>query len=761
MKKRNLFIVIAAIAAMTCLSGCDDESKPFNPEDYELTDGAMDITNGMNIVIMENEADMAEGIEVPIKGDVTISSTNPAIKYSCVHRDDKTFIVPKVASSNKELMLVDDVTVSVPQNPDIAAKKIKVIIRKGFQMDNASAIGNVSEKVANRIIDLIGMGFDVADEIGTVKSNVIDKEFLLNIHEKAPSGILSFNNASQPNKQVYREGYTYSSMYSAYSNSIGLNFFIPIKTLVLGFGGKGSWSESKRTENSYEYAMASERAIKAEGYIVEDALAGYASENNLDENYWLPVITKYLNNALNNPGSIEYKRYPETEEGTYKLIEKYGGWFYTACQIGGSYEYRFSKKMDVSASSLKWGLSLDLSLKHKLDDCTDLGDYLQQQASRNIVDVNYEHSEDKEEIYKNMECESEVYSNGGTYIVSGSKKVWDIGSDPDNWVPVSYGTQAVLENMESKNSPNPFVHYLYELCADQNSTRAKAIKKALTPDADGYVPYFAYLHGYKDIKEGQMVLADVILIEKTGNITASEDSPITRMTPSDGKIRTYYPLVANVNQGFMTPGRNPNLQMDYFSGETTRFDNSRLYVYYALDWNGPNIGMTNVRLGKTAKQGESIRGVYTDKNLKGDPADGCYYIIAEWAGEKTPISDKITGVGLKYTDWDTDNGKYAGLVFAATGGTEWDKASAFKSGEAAETYFLKYWDKYAGYHKCEKDSETQSSFVNMKDKGRPHTMHLCWTKKPIERDMTGYKSLDNRAYEEIKKNTVICLPDPR
>lgn len=759
MRKPLLFI--AAIAAMSCLTGCDDDSNQFNPEDYELNEDAMDITSGMNIIIMENEADMAEGIEVPIKGDVTISNGNPAVTYSCVHKNGKTFIVPAVVGSNNELMLVDDVLVSVPQNPNIAAKKIKVIIRKSFPMANAGTIGNVSTKVADRIIDVIGMGFDAADEIGTVKSTIIDKDFLLNIHHNAPSGILSFNNASQPNRQIYREGYTYSSMYNAYSNSIGLNFYIPVKTCVIGFNGKGSWSESRRTENSYEYAMASERAIKAEGYIVEDALAGYASDNNLDENYWLPIITKYLNNALNNPGSREYQRYPETEEGTYKLIANYGGWFYTACQIGGSYEYRFSKKMDVSATSLKWGLSLDLSLKHRLDSCSSLAKYLEKQATRNIVDVSYEHTEDKEELYKNMECESEVYSNGGAYTVSGNSKVWDVSSDPENWVPVSYGTQAVLDNMETKNSPNPFVHYLYELCADQNSARAKAIKKALTPDENGYVPYFAYLNGYKDIKEGQMVLADVILIEKTGNITASEDGPITRTTPSDGKTRTYYPLVANINQGFMTPGRNPNLQMDYFSGETTRFDNSRLYVYYALDWNGPNVGMTNVRLGKSAKQGESIRGVYTDKNLKGDPYDGCYYIIAEWAGEKTPISEKITGVGLRYTDWDSDNGKYAGLVFASTGGTEWDKASAFKAGEAAETYFLKYWDKNAGYHRCEDDSDTQGSFVRMKDKGRPHTMHLCWTKKPIERDMTGYKSLDNKAYEEMKKNTVICLPDPR
>ena len=107
---------------------------------------------------------------------------------------------------------------------------------------------------------------------------------------------------------------------------------------------------------------------------------------------------------------------------------------------------------------------------------------------------------------------------------------------------------------------------------------------------------------------------------------------------------------------------------------------------------------------------------------------------------------------------ENEDGK-KGLSFASTGGTEWDKSDHFERDSEYEKYFLKYWDPKENYHRCENDPGDQGSFIDLETKPRKHTMHMCWTTKPIERDMSGISN-DKKplAVEDIGKKCPICLP---
>lgn len=754
MKKKLLFSALC-LSMLGFAASCNDDDETFKTEDYELDPSAKDITYGMNVVIMEGDEEIAAGIEVAIKGDVAAYNTNHDISYECVHEDGKTLLKPVIADGNKDFIIQDDVIFYVPEHKEIN-KKIKVIIRKEIPATGTNSISGVDSETAARFIDILGTGVDINQPLGKFKSHVLNSKYLAALNEALDESVYQLSTTSQVYKCITQEGSDFNSITKAWQLHVGVSGKIPIgKVLNIIPSIAYDRTESRRTENSYEYSNAIREGVMAEGYINEMALASYAKENNF-ANLWLPVISKSTNDALNNPGSAAYDLYPETEEGTFKLLDDLGAWFYTGCQLGGHYVYSFSKRMDLSEKSIMWGIGIDLKVKTPMGDCSDLGEYLQKKAASEVANINVDYKNHEEELHKSMECQSEEYYEGGAIGAKG----WELTSDRNKWIPISYGTSADVALVNHGN-PNPHLHELYELCSDPNSTRAQAIKRALTPDEEGLVPYIKHSNGYEKVRSNNMVLADVVLVEKVGGkggAQKGDDQPMIMVTPSDGKTRVYYPLVANANQGFERLGFQPNINRYYFHGQSTVYDNSRHYIFYALDWDGPFVGMTNIRLGKSAQPGESTRGWYTDRGVKGDPDNGQHWIIAEWAGKDTPIKDKITGFGLKYTNWDNDNGKYKDLVFASTGGTEWDKKGLYRSGTEEEAYFNKYWGTKADYHRCEKDGgENQSSFCDIDGKSRPHTMHICYTKKPIERNMSGYGNEGTFA-ETLDKHVPICLP---
>lgn len=764
MKKH--FLMAMTLMAGICV-GCSD-SDDFDPADYELNQDAQDVACGMNIIILEGKKDIDKGIEIGIKGEVEARNTNKLIAYDCVHKDGKSYLMPQVDMSEHAFALTDQVTIHVPHNEKLD-KKITVVFRKEPKLMSSHTYSGVSEKVGNRLVDVLGRGFDIIQELGMTRSNVLNKELLLEVDEAMKGDILSFNSNQQPQESTYKEGYDFNSVSRAWSNSTGLNVKFPLKGLILNVGISVEVSKSKYKESSNEYVMATQKATKAEGYIKEDALAAYAEQNGLGDFYWASVMSQTLNDVLNNPGSAAYKRYAETEEGTMQLLQAYGGWFYTACQLGGNYNYIMTKTSELDQESFKWGVAVDLSLKKKVDEeCHLLGEYLNNKAKSQIAEFHEKFERQGEDLHKSMNIESETFSNGGAYTTTSSgARVWDITNEPDNWVPIAYGTSSDVADVE-KGLTNKHFHSLYDLCADTTSVRAKAIKKALTADANGCIPYISYLNGYINSTESRMVLADVILVEKTGGSQSvgvpakGDDEPFWDVTPGDGKLRKYYPLVVNTNQDFFKAyGYQPQLNQFYFHGESTTNNKSRHYVFYALDWNAPGVGITNIRLGRDndLAPGECVRGINTDKNLKHWGVNGKQYIIVKWAADNTPVDKKITGFGLKYTDWDTANGNYIGLVFASTGGTEWDKSDHFERGSEYEKYFLKYWDPKENYHRCEKDPGAQNSFIDLETKPRKHTMHMCWTTKPIERDMSGISNdKKSLAVDDIGKKCPICMP---
>ena len=370
MKKH--FLMAMTLMAGICV-GCSD-SDDFDPADYELNQDAQDVACGMNIIILEGKKDIDKGIEIGIKGEVEARNTNKLIAYDCVHKDGKSYLMPQVDMSEHAFALTDQVTIHVPHNEKLD-KKITVVFRKEPKLMSNHTYSGVSEKVGNRLVDVLGRGFDIIQELGMTRSNVLNKELLLEVDEAMKGDILSFNSNQQPQESTYKEGYDFNSVSRAWSNSTGLNVKFPLKGLILNVGISVEVSKSKYKESSNEYVMATQKATKAEGYIKEDALAAYAEQNGLGDFYWAPVMSQTLNDVLNNPGSAAYKRYAETEEGTMQLLQAYGGWFYTACQLGGNYNYIMTKTSELDQESFKWGVAVDLSLKKKVDEeCHLLGE---------------------------------------------------------------------------------------------------------------------------------------------------------------------------------------------------------------------------------------------------------------------------------------------------------------------------------------------------------------------------------------------------
>lgn len=774
MKNVVKVMAIAFCALSLGFVSCSDDDDDLGPagateEEPVIVGDAIDVTDGMNVIILEGDDQIRSGFRLKTKGMIVgISNMNPSVSYKQCKYDENVYIKPTIDSGSTSLIYCDQVHLADGQGYD---KTITVVLRKSATKEISNLNSGTTPAIAERFLDVLGKGFDIDMPRGITESNVFSTDHIAMINDQLHGGLLSLQSTNQSEELKFEEGRTYNSITRSWSENVGLNISFPAKGFIFSLGLSEHVSKSEHTESTREYAFAQHNAIKAQGAINELALAGFCSSGYLTGssiNKWSPIIAVELNNALNNPSSAEYKMYGNDEAGINRLISTYGGWFFTACQLGGAETILYSKKVDASCNSFAWSMAVDFGMKKEEDAVQHeeniLKQFLIQMMKKELVKAHFDYERSGEDIKEKMEMHSEESCYGGTMDSNGK---WEVSKDPHQWTIMAYGTPNDVEKVKH-GEKNPHLHLLYELCVDQNSERAKALKRALEPGENDMIPYLKYKQVYSEVDKGRMVLADVILVDRTSGSTGSvqkDDEKVEYWKSPDGKWRYYYPMVANGNAGFSKWGFAPSYNDYYWSGEST--NTTRQYIYYALDWSTECRGITNIRLGtKADARTESIRGCSTDRGMKHSANHGSRYIIVEWAEEDTPVDQLITGFGMKYTDWDGDNGTLKGKVFSSTGGTDWEKDTRFRREDKYEQYFLKYWTE-GQYVKCEendkklpgKSDQYQNSFVDLQDCHRGHTAHMCYTRKPIERDMTGFEGMDpEKAYTGLERKSAICLP---
>ena len=791
----------ALMATVLMATSCNDSDFLDDSTSSARTtaNAAADLTRGNNVMIYEADQLADQSFPVTLEGnDVILSNVNPNLSYQCVKSDGQWVIKTHLKADETPPICMDQVTISSAANPKLQ-KTVTVVVRQSGSETRASF-----DDIGTRFCQVLGGGIDPLEDVGLWHSNILDMDAVV------ACKALQYTTNGQETYYTSHEASDYNRLYAMHQNEGGLNLSLPIKNFVLGVKTGFHEKCAQTTENKYEYLTSSVCTYWAQGYVDDDRL--YSIINPTDtlriKHPFLAVCSTTLCNVLNNPASPEYQKYANNDAGIIALLDRYGSHFFTGCLLGGRAEFNWSKRRDFSSRELSWDLSVQLGLEGKGECAKDstvensinrtngkkdtttvaktvVTQHLQAKGS-STSSVNYAHTESDIRESEQVQIFSDSRMFGGNGTQNTKYADWILTDDPANWIPIAYCTKSKLDDMNQSHCAvskvqNPFVHSILELCDSISSPdRYNAIKRMITPDANdcGKIPYYDKKDLYiRDTNtEDRPVIADCTFewIEAKNYNIGSLATPKLKAHPVDGKLRMYYPMVLNPN--CFNPGKDLGraaiVVTGDFIGTSKDNDGGRLIFYYALDWSSNTDGIINIRIdkktgisNKAAAGGDWPCGTRTGKGWSGDPWNGDNYLIVTYGNKDTPAEDKITGVGLYFTEYDTDNGNHRGEVYASSGGTEWVSFGRYNRSD--QDYFESYFGKKeTSWVRCERavlcsDGVTrkgQDRIVDIKNCSEPHTANVCYTKKAITRDMTGYTIVDGD--RSFTKTSPISVPLP-
>lgn len=701
MRKYTKALLMGALfAGAVTFTSCNDDNdlEIDDPNLPALVEGALDLTHGKSVVIIEDDDELANGfkfvlatqrkVNLQVEGghpdinplNLRIETDNDGSKHLVSDRID----FEKIKSY---LPLIYRINLSAADE----SKDLTLILR------SSTVASSPDDEDANVLYsyarNTIGRGVDVTYDFGTsaIQQPVLTYRTFSNNQEENLVDLIE--NPIKEGKCWEWGGQRFSQTHYEYAWSLGFKGQLAKKSGVLKGSLNVNQSGSGTMMANYEYyicALRQERSdVSIHSRILDDPDLLYAH------------MDKYFNEILNDVTSKGYAAYPNTDEGMQKFVEDYGTHLLTKATFGGLYTIVYSRQENMHETSVGEDISAAVKYKFKKENKPEeaiekwwqaLGQMLNSSYIQGNIDESW-YSDTYKSATKGDLQMSAVGHDGAIDLVE-----WKEGCDAGDVVCTRFDKYyANGDHNEDTSNLIP----LYELVKDKSSIRYSKLKTYIEKYIDKNAPTF-----YED----KLILTDFMMKcgdkDMQGNFHVPGEPKVLALHSNyAGADLIYLPLYVNYNGPTSADQLGYALetnQDEYVVGTSKRPH----YWYCAFGYVSEVPGIYDIRFGKTNQfgkgkkddNGESMeyyqqRGDHANEGIEGSALNNNYV----WLRPPIYTTDKslITAIGLadnwenhlKSDNKSSDNVNWGEIIIASTPGVEY-RENYFQN----QTKFNSWWN---------------------------------------------------------------------
>ena len=671
-----------------CLSitSCKDDDIVFDDSKYPaLEEGAIDIANGHNVILVDMDNFQERLLELGTKKNVDVKIENAndfPLDWEMVRESDGTLFLRLLGLKNKDIDLTDPkaYNLNIRTRDGSQEKNVRLVVRK----KSGAYIDGIPAEYQN-YYNTIGYSMVPWSNYGETKAPILRVEYGgLDIHPNL-------------NDRVDKEwgGTRYQEIIQNVANEIGLNFKAKdkgidgAKSTIFSGGAQMKFSSEKKQWANYEFYIGITLLSRTSVSWNSDKLTGIIERGDL---------VNYLDSAANSVFNVEsdagYKTYNNNDTASLsKLLDKYGAFVITRATFGGTHIYTYSRVENGYENKI--GTDMAAKIKGQESDGTKPKRWLEQYQAQHadFIQMNDSLSISDSEYWTATNTEEYSWIRGGNTESDLDTWVQSIADNEGESVVVKYKTA-------DDDDPEECLIPIYEFITP-GSARREAIEN-----------HFAYYVNsrIKQPEEMTMVLADIRMVHynegrhETESMVGEPKSFVSH--GPDGKPYVYFPMMANSNfPDASDMGYAADTSMaDFIIGNAQGSD----YWFYAMGYRELGCyGLTNLTFhGDSWIQDEANekdidkRRIWYhtgDQANEGEKAVHHNYVCSMLASKTTPVESVIKAAAL-YIAKDDEEPAYK-RIFASTGGSE------LKRGQTNLSDFKNYWNDAYGEAKGDTDCE--------------------------------------------------------
>ncbi len=678
-------ITITACNEETMQQGATSEARALNE--------SCDLTYGTNLFISGIDTLSSQRIPLNVNCPVEVKNHGGIVSFDCIEEGGKYYLRPKMLQSIRSATVLDSVTISVPGNNSLN-KELLVSVRNATLTTRASS-NDADYNKRKRFADIFSYGVFPTTAIGEeiTRTNVLTPELLLD------SGIVeNIRNFTQEYKIESCQGNSIQEVNQKWGLSVGL------KNIPTGKAGAVSASLGYNQENSSKYDY--QYYYQTKDYMCAAGSAEYVTKD-LGK-----YITKDLNDVLNTDKYLE--AYPNTKEGVFKILDKYGLYIPTFCILGARVSYSMSKKQDLETHGDSWAAELSYTVNKMSPKSADsiLGmskDQLEaykfaQDGNRGSGAFSFNYK--NESVARDVDLNVKVSMKGGNYDSAKSQDNFIAGENPDKWVPLAY----------SGKGQDAQLYPLYNFVVDKKSERYNLLKKYI--DGDSYEEYLNHrLENFKEPEERtRWVLAGLKLV-----VTNEDNIAPFKATCPDNVVRVFYPMM--LNRYIKHNNRHTSGQGQILDTQTQLFGrcgrNKKHIWFYALALHSECPGIKSIRFTSRRADGEvnCMDPEYANTGTGWACSTDDTQLVVTPIDKNDKTSTPITAFAL----YDDEHN-----VIASTGGTE------YGIDNERSMNFRDFWiDQDKGHYRTIGKSPTKCGIYYLHWIHQPLYLYYMYSTKPL------------------------------
>ena len=655
--KLKLWKVALAFILLGTSCSDDDEvpTQPIEPDTPAIIEGAKDVLNGINSVILP--VDKLEKVKLFTKRKIQLKFKEHKFLDFVVEKEGEGQVLRTIIKNKprrEDFPLTCKLDLIIPHLQSRADGKDAEITKSVYMTVQQSKPVPDSPTVTYAR-KAIGMGMHPWNDLGTVTHPIFnfDEIYWDCSKEEALSPTSKFIEISGEKYTEAMEtiggGLGFSGITKKLSNKKTKNFILT---------GGLDFDVSKKTDkiDDYEFYMS---------YYQKKMSTIKCDVNNYLERGLYSILSPTINNILNNPTTKAYQQYPNTKEGIFALFNEYGTHVITKGVFGGRYSVLYGRKSNAYTESIAGQMKATVKTIFPADNPG---------KAQNWIDV-YVAKTQTPNFNANCHVEgssADIAAATGAFMLVNAKggnaskdmEAWDKSIDATDasktsWVVISYST--------NDDDENNFIEI-----KDPRLVIDKARLAAMNEYWEEYLEKHAV-----ETKTSPMILVDFMM--KTGANDNQSGDPKPFVAEDDyGVKRVYFPMMANkfapAKQGYALETSSHY----YLIGTNDHKDH---YWYYALGRYDNSIpsgrGILDITFARKKKDGYTLRGDCSQDGIVGALDDN--YVFVKFADSNSKYENVIKAVALK----DQNN-----KVIASSGGAEMRKP--FSNSDFFNS-FLNYW----------------------------------------------------------------------
>lgn len=637
------------VATATTLWSCDDNEDLRAPEPFipATINGAIDLANGMNVVMVDLDSPDSFELRLGTKRAVSLATDAGCPVQLALYTAPDTTRTLRITSvgeiNDADLPKIYNLHLELEDGS--LTKDVKLVLRRKV------GVQDVSEYAKK-----IGQGTKVWADLGNVTFAVLDFDAI------APQLQDNVNTVGS-GEHFEIAGSRYDETMEKMSVNVGIAGSSPSIAKKFFMSGGSTFSQEKCTNNinNIEFYLGYYYKVMAEVKLNRAWLANHEQNGTL-----YALLDTIANDVLNNPGTGAYALYSNDEAGMAQLFEDYGTHVIMQGSFGGNYIYMYGRYENAYEESIGHDASANIKCSQTTGEAarTWLEQYQKKMCSP-YISADGDGSDYTSE-YRDVTVGFDMtIATGGDGTMD--IETWDatIRSDnPGGWALVSYTTLDTQEDHDGHLLP------ITEFICDPERKAA----------AEKYME--AYLAGkVKELIEAKLVLADIKMIAADDHREKGTPKPKVDVGPDGVTNYLYFPMMANkhapTDKGYAMQTHQDEYVVD--SGTNAH------YWYYALGYDHKCNGFTDIRFDNHEHDDWTRRGTHANDGVVG--AINNNYVMIKPGTSTTPYEDKIKAVALMK---ESDKGctTLGDRLMASSGGAEFKKP--FESSET-KAAFDNYW----------------------------------------------------------------------